>query len=1072
MGGITHWYQDILNMAPPQAPPPGIQAGASRRGVAGRGSGDYLLPALPIPAGVIVRITGFLALIFATCAAAQSLDDWRWQARVVELAPKVPVRILWTWGGSALGGNPVHGELTAVKPAPVTMGGPGKGATSKPDAMDGLTLEDVEQPKDRVIVPGDTFDYHYLMPGIWSPPATLQSLRSTPRQLFVTLYPQALPQANEAPVIGHLTLEFEFSFKGKVVKRFQEASSDGNRVAIFIPFGLLGKNYTPTAEFVAALNSLEGFCRARAERLEALPWAKDPLPTQYAIVSNLGGYCSDTVFGCRTSNPMAPRLEARALRQLGVNSIQHTNLFMPEGALPEAPEGAWFRHTRGFHTMGYPVPYVVHDRADALGNMAVPEGAGCAYHPSLATLDQRVADHMVSFMAQARASQASEAWADTVDEIGSVFNLSPEGKAHMGACPYCRAGFQAFLRTNGLGPADFGTDNWDLLRPTEGYWDKPYAEAQAERNAAHQAEQERLLVAGHSNVPAQEDPATPAAKTQALPAREPTVDLRDEDLATTGDEANESTVSQGKPIPLPEAGRALLYYWTRRFLCQASAQMFTPLRQAYVAENAKKRQALALGERDTPAATQPWVYCYAMRSNSFLMGGSSLDFFDFYRFADNAFVYETSNRDARIWSWDSYLCDVGRSLRLNLGLEGFGVLVKPHRGAGTQRALSALSRGATMLYWYTYGPEWYKGDSFAGNPEIVTAFSKFSRLIGAIEARSYGAEWPLAPEIAVVRPVTSEYHGNSASWENGKWIYTALTHAHLPVTALDEGLLLSQDLKRYKAIYLSGSHVQRAVAQRLAAWVAAGGVLYTSGGGLRADEANQPLRDLMSVLGLSHRDPMTLWVEVKRYGATSLASFKTTSEPPPGASMVGSGPVAGDYPVRVGREILHPAQTTQVLASYADGGAALTRHTHGQGAVWVAGTYAGLEYSSDLLGDKFDLSQDFVPAKRTAIVAAALAAGVRPVVDTGHPLVEGVLLRQPKDGKLCVTLMNWAYRQSRETGRQPIAFTNLAVRIRGAPGITRVRLAGSGAELASTYDGDWLCLTLAEMPEVEALLLD
>ncbi len=72
--------------------------------------------------------------------------------------------------------------------------------------------------------------------------------------------------------------------------------------------------------------------------------------------------------------------------------------------------------------------------------------------------------------------------------------------------------------------------------------------------------------------------------------------------------------------------------------------------------------------------------------NTFLMGGHSLDFFDFYRHADNAMVYETSNRDARVWSWDSYLCDVGRILTAKLQDRVRRLREAPSRGADPARA--------------------------------------------------------------------------------------------------------------------------------------------------------------------------------------------------------------------------------------------------------------------------------------------------------------------------------------------------------------------------------------------------
>src|ERR1043165_5605369 len=94
------------------------------------------------------------------------------------------------------------------------------------------------------------------------------------------------------------------------------------------------------------------------------------------------------------------------------------------------------------------------------------------------------------------------------------------------------------------------------------------------------------------------------------------------------------------------------------------------------------------------ASPIPHIYSFALRGNTFLMGGHSLDFFDFYRHADNAFVYETSNRDARVWQWDSYLCDVGRIVSQDQHIQ-FGIYIKPHRGAPIQRTLAAAARGAT-----------------------------------------------------------------------------------------------------------------------------------------------------------------------------------------------------------------------------------------------------------------------------------------------------------------------------------------------------------------------------------------
>src|SRR5262245_34741428 len=421
-------------------------------------------------------------------------------------------------------------------------------------------------------------------------------------------------------------------------------------------------------------------------------------------------------------------------------------------------------------------------------------------------------------------------------------------------------------------------------------------------------------------------------------------------------------------------------YYTAMFSNVASAKLFTPVRDALAKANEEKRK--------NPSLKQPFVYSFALRGNTFLMGGHSLDFFDFYRQADNAMVYETSNRDARIWGWDSYLCDVGRILTSRMKTE-FGVYVKPHRGAPIQRALAAASRGAKMSYWYTYWPDYVKGDSFAESGPALEATARAAAILGKAEDLLYGATWAAAPEIAVVNPRSSEIWskltGSSpAPYENAKWIYTALAHAHLPVDPIDEVLLATEDLSRYKVIYVSGTNLTTAAAAKLAAWVQAGGVLYVSGGGLARDEANQPLASLTPMFGLESRGPVELWSKVHSYGATALEVYS-------GSGPEIAGP-AGKFPAVVGREPVKPGPGADVVATFADGTAALTRRAAGKGQVWLAAFFPGLEYSAGVRTEEFDMTRDFDPVRRSLVTAAALER-VKPVVDASQPLVEGILLR-------------------------------------------------------------------------------
>jgi hypothetical protein len=404
-----------------------------------------------------------------------------------------------------------------------------------------------------------------------------------------------------------------------------------------------------------------------------------------------------------------------------------------------------------------------------------------------------------------------EVWALTVDEIGTVIDGSREKKAHLSVCPRCIRGFQEWLKHRELKTSDFGASDWSAVRPLN-VWN-----------------------------------------------------------------------SESDRPWLRDRGLALAAYYTRDFNNHVTAIMFADLKKAFAQANEAKRAALARGgDPDSPQARQPWIHSYALRGNTFLMKGHSLDFFDFYRLADNAIVYETSNRGPRIWGWDSYLCDVQRVVATRMHLAR-GVYIKPHRGAPVQRMLSAVSRGNTMIYWYTYGPDYKKGDSFSQDPDALQLTSKAAHLLGMAEDALYGSRWAVPAEVAVVKPETTQrwmnLSGNPphlmAAWENAKWVYSALQHAHIPVDPIDEVILAEEDLSQYKIIYLNGSHITKQAARGLVRYIQNGGTLYASGWGLVRDEANQPLSALQRALGLQSRAEPEMWYRVSLYGAGRIESYQS-----------------------------------------------------------------------------------------------------------------------------------------------------------------------------------------------------
>ncbi|HEX7898364.1 MAG TPA: hypothetical protein VF950_11435 [Planctomycetota bacterium] len=654
---------------------------------------------------------------------------------------------------------------------------------------------------------------------------------------------------------GAEEIEVECSLRGKPVKTIKER---GPTAGLCLP-DLIG---------------ISDYARGRAEALEKLPWAGRPVPKKYAVLSDLGGWGEGTGYGIRYSDRAIAEAEARALRQLGVNGLRSRPAFLKDFA----------RASIDGH-LGFP-------------SKACPFAGGSEKQIAAALAERK--DH--------------ESWILTVDEIGTIFAATPEGKLkHAAACAACGREYRAWVKAKGYAPADFGKASWEDVAPA--------------------------------------------------------------DLSAPAD-----------PLSM---------YATSAFGNVATARAFTPLRDALAGQ----------------------AFTYALRGNTFLMGGSSLDFFEFYRHADNAFVYETSNRDPRVWGWDSYLCEVGRRVSAENKI-AFGIYVKPHRGAPLQRMLAAAGRGARMIYWYTYGPDYWKGDSFSPRPEALALVSKAARLLGRAEDVLYGATYDRRPEVAVVNPWTSERWlgldptpARIAAWENAKWTYTALQHAHVPVDALDEELLIREDLSAYKVIYVSGPNLSRAAAAKLAAW---NGLLVTSGGGLMYDEANQPLKLLPP------RPEPVLTIKPALYGATALQSFGpgVTREPP--------------APTRTDR------------------------------AVVISG-FPGLEYSAAVRTDAYDMSKDFRDDLRALIAAPALER-VKPDVAASHPLVEGLLVRN--GARRAVVLMNWAYR----AGGVLVPHANLTVFLRGVASAKVSSCALDRAIPAEAVEGG-LRITLPVLEEGDVLEL-
>ncbi len=858
---------------------------------------------------------------------------------------------------------------------------------------------------------------------VWTPLAGL--IGGTRGWEFPTVVVEVAPAAGGAKgkparaavALTNVAVEFEFADGGKTFHRFTEAAPRGSSVGFAFPGSALAAGVTP--EFVAQLNGLAAHARARRERLEKLFPEPAPLPKQFALIGHLAGYGdamgggrgSGSGYGVRHCNPEILADECRTLRMLGVNSLVGSVQLADAAGF-----GADFRRVYwGGPGSGSPLAGL-HQ-----GSSKTDPGDHCPFDPALpplmaATTQRAITEH--------RAVGARESWALWVDEIG-VF-----AKEHVVHCERCVGRFREYLRAQKLTPGDFGKTSWEPVLPFNMWSAPPPAAPTATAKAVDE-------VASLLEKPTTPKPAADLAPPLSLPKPA---------AAAPAPAAKGKATRAASAPPMPDnAADALRYYYTFRFMTHATAQVFPgPAREFQKAG----------------------IPLYAMQGPTPSWSGASLDWHEFYdHHANTAFVFETSNRDARVWQWESYLADLGRGIAARHAMP-MGCLVKPHRGAPAQRMLAVAARGTRVIEWYTYGPDYAKGDSFSQSPELLERVARAARFLGRSEEWLYGARLATAPEVAFVSPRASEIWGRAdglagAAFENAKWVYLALAHAHVPVDILSEAQLAEGKLARYKVIYVPGTHLRRDAAGAVRDWVAAGGSLWTDAFGLARDEANQPATALAEVLGLGARKLET-WGSVDGYRATGLTPLAETNAPA-GARFAWQG---GDIQAAIGRESLD-ARAAEVIARFADQKPAVTRQRFGKGDATVVGCWSGLTYSAKVRRAEFSMREDFPAAVRALIAAPALARGVAQPARPSEPLVEAIALE--RDGRRSVALINWAYgRDAGASGKGGLQVAkNLRVELAGGAALKSVRSLVHGP-LALNQDA----VTLPEMAEIDLLILE
>jgi hypothetical protein len=252
---------------------------------------------------------------------------------------------------------------------------------------------------------------------------------------------------------------------------------------------------------------------------------------------------------------------------------------------------------------------------------------------------------------------------------------------------------------------------------------------------------------------------------------------------------------------------------------------------------------------------------------------------------------------------------------------------------------------------------------------------------------------------------------NQAPFAAGKrTLYVAIRHTQLPLDVVIEEDALAGDLKDYRVLYLADRHVSRAASKAIADWVAAGGSLFcTAGAGLwdEFNQSNATLRELLGVEPAALETPEPT-VHLEKQDLPFVDPIDTVT------LSAGSGD-SGTIPVIAARCRVAP-RDAEVLGTFADGSAAVTRRQVGTGQATWCGFLPGLSYFHPAIprrpvdrGSSDDAMSHFIPTEfnRAAgdLIAQATGDAPRPVI-CSQPLVETTVVEAPHG--ICIPLVNWS----------------------------------------------------------------
>lgn len=307
------------------------------------------------------------------------------------------------------------------------------------------------------------------------------------------------------------------------------------------------------------------------------------------------------------------------------------------------------------------------------------------------------------------------------------------------------------------------------------------------------------------------------------------------------------------------------------------------------------------------------------------------------------------------------------------------------------KGFSEIGRGASSMGFFRYGPS-YSGasDSVSHVPEVHEAIRNITYPTGAVE--SYLLSGTVAKgDAAMLLSVTGDiYQILTFSNPYGRermWLHLLLTHSSRRLDILGE-----QDLKDYlndyRYLFVTDANIRREYLSPLLTWIQNGGTLIMTAGALTADEANQDL-------GFDRA------VNLKR-GKMELAK-KSDAGKEGVLPVVKADGLALELPVG-----FQTIESGESFLKDSAGRSIASELSYGKGKIIVCGFMPGLAYirTQTPVKNSFHSNRLYPPQGR-AVMKTILDRGKVPQrIDSGHPLVEAMLIESPKGD--VIILSNWS----------------------------------------------------------------